>query len=222
MRKILSILLAVALVLGISIPAVAAGIEKRAIASSTKFIMDGKEVTFDSAYLIEDSNYIQLRSVAQMLNGTASQFNVYWDDVLRQAVIETGKPYTGVKPVAEVKSEYGIGDKVIFKNTEITVNKASRTNLEENNYFAVEFTVLTSNPYLRGRSSHGAMDFIKRIETSSGAIYSTFLQQATDTIDIYQNQKATTTLYYTIPHSETIKSIIVSDGVGNIQTISVN
>ena len=222
MRKLISILLVLILVLGVSIPAIAAGIEKKAVASQTTFVMDGKQVTFDSAYLIEDSNYIQLRSVAQMLNGTLSQFNVYWDDVLKQAVIETGKPYTGVKPVVEVKSEYGIGDKVTFKNTDITINKAYRTNLDGNNYFAVEFTVLTSNSYLRGRSSHTAMDFIKRVEVSSGAMYSTFLQQADAVINIYQNQEATTTLYYTIPTSEAIKSIVVSDGVGNIQLVSVN
>jgi hypothetical protein len=64
--------------------------------------MDGKEVTFDVAYNIEDSNYIQLRSVAQMLSGTKSQFDVYWDGELKQAVIVTGAVYTGVKPAKAV------------------------------------------------------------------------------------------------------------------------
>jgi hypothetical protein len=98
MKRILTGVLVIALTITFSVIALASNGEKTAAPSQTKFIMDGKEVTFDVAYNIEDSNYIQLRSVAQTLNGTTSQFNVYWDNDLQQAVIETGKPYTGVKP----------------------------------------------------------------------------------------------------------------------------
>ena len=98
MKRILTGVLVIALTITFSVIALASNGEKTATPSQTKFIMDGKEVTFDVAYNIENSNYIQLRSVAQTLNGTTSQFNVYWDNDLRQAVIETGKPYTGVKP----------------------------------------------------------------------------------------------------------------------------
>jgi hypothetical protein len=53
---------------------------------------------YDNAYLIDgDTNYLQLREFAEKLNGTASQFNAYWDSALSSAVIEPGKPYTGVK-----------------------------------------------------------------------------------------------------------------------------
>ena len=64
--------------------------------SSNSFKLDDKVVTFEKAYLIDgDTNYLQLREVAQQLSGTKSQFNVYWDDELKQAVIETGTAYTG-------------------------------------------------------------------------------------------------------------------------------
>lgn len=105
MRKIIAGVLIVALMLAFSAVAFASNGEKTATPSQTKFIMDGKEVTFDMAYNIENSNYIQLRSVAQTLSGTKSQFNVYWDDALMQAVIETGVPYTGVKPTTTVKAD---------------------------------------------------------------------------------------------------------------------
>jgi hypothetical protein len=66
--------------------------------SATQFKIDGSVVSYDNAYLIDgDTNYLQLREFAEKLNGTASQFNAYWDSALSSAVIEPGKPYTGVK-----------------------------------------------------------------------------------------------------------------------------
>lgn len=66
--------------------------------SSTKFKMNGEVFSFSDARLINGStNYIQLREFAQKLTGTASQFNVYWDTALSQAIIQPGAPYTGTK-----------------------------------------------------------------------------------------------------------------------------
>jgi hypothetical protein len=66
--------------------------------SSTVFKIDGNLVTFSYAYFIDgNTNYLQLREVAEKLSGTKSQFNVYWDSDLSQAVIEPGKAYTGKK-----------------------------------------------------------------------------------------------------------------------------
>ena len=64
--------------------------------SNTLFKLDGRIVSLDNAYLIDGStNYLQLREVAKLLRGTASQFNVWWDDVKSVALIEPGKSYTG-------------------------------------------------------------------------------------------------------------------------------
>lgn len=64
--------------------------------SRTKFKLDGEVFTFSDARLIDgDTNYLQLREFAQKLSGTASQFNVYWDGVAGQAVIQPGLAYTG-------------------------------------------------------------------------------------------------------------------------------
>jgi hypothetical protein len=66
--------------------------------SATNFKLDGEVVKFEKAYLIDgDTNYLQLREVAERLSGTKSQFNIYWDDTAKQAVVEPGKAYTGVK-----------------------------------------------------------------------------------------------------------------------------
>ena len=65
--------------------------------SSTSFKIDDNVVTLDKVYLIDgDTNYLQLREVAEKLSGTKSQFNVYWDNDLAQAIIKTGEPYTNV------------------------------------------------------------------------------------------------------------------------------
>ena len=180
--------------------------------------------------IIEDSNYIQLRSVAQMLNGTKSQFNVYWDDTLNQAVIETGAPYTGIKPVVVEKDVYKVGDKLTIKNTEITITKVFTVEKVDGGYladtgktfFGVTFTILTANPYIRGRSSYSPMDFIKSCNSETGASYRDFSQFGGGSFDIYQGQETTITIYYTIPSTEQIATITVSDGQGNSKTISVN
>jgi len=68
--------------------------------STTEFKIDGQIVTFAKVYKIDgDTNYLQLREFAEKLRGTKSQFNVYWDEELKIAVIEPGKEYTGVKYV---------------------------------------------------------------------------------------------------------------------------
>lgn len=61
--------------------------------------MNGKPVSVTAAYTINNTNYLQLRAIAAMLNGTAAQFDVGWDG--RYAVIEPGKPYSGA--VTETK-----------------------------------------------------------------------------------------------------------------------
>lgn len=66
--------------------------------SDTKFKLNGEVFSFSDARLINGStNYIQLREFAQRLSGTASQFNVYWDTAMGQAVIQPGAPYLGTK-----------------------------------------------------------------------------------------------------------------------------
>ncbi|MDF2654907.1 MAG: copper amine oxidase [Bacillota bacterium] len=66
--------------------------------SDTKFKLNGQVFSFTDARLINGStNYIQLREFAQKLSGTTSQFNVYWDTALGQAVIQPGAPYVGTK-----------------------------------------------------------------------------------------------------------------------------
>ena len=70
--------------------------------SKTNFVLNSKPVSVTQAYTINGTNYLQLRAIAELLNGTAAQFNVDWDG--EYAVIETGKPYNGTAAPAALKS----------------------------------------------------------------------------------------------------------------------
>lgn len=229
MRKLMGILLVLVLLVTFSVGAFAAGFEKTAAPSQTRLVMDGKTITFDNAYNIDDSNYIQLRSVAQMLSGTKSQFNVYWDEELQQAVIETGLPYTGVKPALVVKDVYGIGDKVSMKGVDITItNTQTTTSIQSGGvtftsqpgevYYGVSFTLLASEqPY-----SNVPLDvyaFISGVTTQKGAQYTTFMQ--TESTKIALSKAVSGTIYYTIKQTDQIASVGVRNFYGASQKILV-
>lgn len=66
-----------------------------AYASTQSILVDGTPVTFE-AYALKDAggndtNYIKLRDVASVLNGTAAQFEVGWDGAVN---LLTGQSYT--------------------------------------------------------------------------------------------------------------------------------
>ena len=68
---------------------------KTAYASTQEIEVDGKKVTFE-AYALKDANgndtnYIKLRDVASVLNGTPAQFDVGWNG---SVTITTGQAYT--------------------------------------------------------------------------------------------------------------------------------
>lgn len=75
----------------LTVPAAPANL---AYASTQSVLVDGSPVEFQ-AYALKDANgndtnYIKLRDVASVLNGTAVQFNVGWDGAVN---METGKAY---------------------------------------------------------------------------------------------------------------------------------
>jgi len=92
-RKLLSVLLVCILML--SIVPFAAAADPLAYASTQTVLLDGTEVELQ-AYALKDengypTNYVKLRDVACLLNGTAAQFEVGWDGVVN---VTTGQSYT--------------------------------------------------------------------------------------------------------------------------------
>lgn len=95
MKKILSFALALALCAGLAAPAFAAG--GTAYASTQSVEVDGKKVEFQM-YALRDAagngtNYVKLRDVAHVLNGTPAQFSVGYDSASGSILVTTGAAY---------------------------------------------------------------------------------------------------------------------------------
>jgi len=226
MRKIIGWIIVLALLitgLVISFSIKSVGNERMALQSQTKFILDKKETTFDMAYNIDGNNYIQLRSVAQTLKGTNSQFNVYWDEELGKAIIETGVPYTGTKPIIMEKEIYKIGDTISIDNVEITISNASTissfiedgytvypTYKKTEDFYSVTFTLNILNPNKKKYGSYRYInDFIQRCVDSDGKEYDVMLLTSNQDSKIYPDTQTSTTVYFPIKKGTQIESIIV-------------
>ena len=124
--RFMSLLLALCMALSLfPTMTMAANITLSAVPSKTNFVMNGKPVSITQAYDVSSTNYLQVRAIAALLNGTASQFNVSWDG--QYAVIETGKPYSGTVTETELKDTTNVrlsGTKFKLDNTVVTFEAA--------------------------------------------------------------------------------------------------
>ena len=135
MKKLLSLLLCLALCLSLAPAALADGAQ--VVVSSQKLCVNGTLADCER-YNIDGSNYFKLRDLALLLNGTGSQFSVDYDEKARTMIVVTGEAYT------PVGGELAIGaDKsataVVSRQT-LTVNGVARSDLSAyniggNNYF---------------------------------------------------------------------------------------
>ena len=92
MKRLISALLALTLALALALPLAPAARGAEVRPSHQSFAVDGKAVSI-AAYNIDGYNYVMLRGLAWVLNGTAKQFSVVWDAGQNTVRVETGKPY---------------------------------------------------------------------------------------------------------------------------------
>jgi hypothetical protein len=124
--------------------------------SNTKFSIDGSITSFDYAYFIDGStNYLKLREVAAHLSGTSSQFNVYYDEVKKQAVIEPGKAYTGVAPSATAAQNY-LEEDVTWIGTTEEYKKTLAAFFDHGLRLVPVGTISESNAFITGK--YGLVD----------------------------------------------------------------
>ncbi len=91
MKKRLTIILLTLCIILTMLPTVS--FAETAEPSKTNFVMNGKPLSVTAAYMVNGNNYLQLRAIAVMLNGTSAQFEISMDG--QYVVIEPGKPYSG-------------------------------------------------------------------------------------------------------------------------------
>ncbi len=89
-KTILSIALILTLLLSLGAPALAA--QDSVVVSRQNLTVNGKAITCEK-YNINWSNYFKLRDLAELLNGTNSQFDVDYDEETKTMIVTTGVPY---------------------------------------------------------------------------------------------------------------------------------
>lgn len=94
--------------------------KKLAKAADQNITIDGKAVAFQT-YVLSGTNYVKLRDIAHVLNGTGASFSVDYDNQKKSISLSTGKAYqdTGAEmstPFAGANKEYN------RKNLTIIVN----------------------------------------------------------------------------------------------------
>ena len=88
-KAFLSLALILTLLVSLCAPAFAA----KVMVSPQNLTVDGKNIKCEK-YNIDDRNYFKLRDLAELLNGTTSQFDVDYDAETNTMLVTTGVPYT--------------------------------------------------------------------------------------------------------------------------------
>jgi hypothetical protein len=135
MKKIISVLLSIILILGICSATVFAS-EVVANPTNSKITVNGAEVKFD-AYNINGNNYFKLRDIAYVLSDTDSCFSVNWVAENNSANLILGEKYVSVAGEMSLGSNEQKSAKL--SNTNIMVNGETVTAtaylINNNNYF---------------------------------------------------------------------------------------
>ena len=139
MKRLVSALLVLILALTL-----APGVRAAAVVpSNQKFLLDGKAAAV-TAYNIDGYNYVMLRGLAALLNGTEKQFSVTWDEAALTVRLETGKAYEADPAAANgpavltdsrgrVTNAVKSGQALVIDGE--TVSGISAYNIGGNNYF---------------------------------------------------------------------------------------
>ena len=138
MKRSLALLLALLLLAGLT-PALAAKVQL----SNQALKVDGRSVSCE-AYNIDDENYFKLRDMAMLLNGTAAQFSVGYDEAARAVKIVTGEAYVPVGGELEKGKDMSATARISAQT--IYINGRERSDLtayniggeKGNNYFRLK------------------------------------------------------------------------------------
>ncbi len=119
MKKKISLLLAILMLVTLIPTAFAESKTVDAVKNTKKVTLDGEEVMV-GAYDVEGYNYLKLRDIAAILNGKKCQFSVGYDEPTKLISVELAKAYEKVEgDLAEIKDEKA---KAIVSVKKILVN----------------------------------------------------------------------------------------------------
>ena len=135
MKKKISLLLAILMLVTLIPTAFAESKTVEAVKNTKKVTLDGEEVMV-GAYDVEGYNYLKLRDVAAILNGKKCQFDVGYDKPTKLITVELAKGYEKVEgDLAEIKDEKAKANIRVIKILVNGEEKEVKTALiNENNY----------------------------------------------------------------------------------------
>ncbi len=135
MKKKISLLLALLMLVTLMPAATAESKTVNAVKNTNTITLDGQNVMVGS-YIVENSNYLKLRDVAAIMNGKKSQFSVSYDNAKRLISIDLAKAYEKIDgDLAEItmdKAKAKLEVKKILVNGE---EKEIKTALINNNNY---------------------------------------------------------------------------------------
>lgn len=123
-----------------------------------KVLLNGQEVKVGS-YLINERNYVKLRDMAALLNGTGSQFNVDWDEATGNVIVMTGSPYQKLA-----------GDLSPLTGGKITGQKGNINLLLNGQAKQIETVLINENNYLQLRQLGSLIGLGVDWDEATGAI----------------------------------------------------
>ncbi|MBR2666819.1 MAG: hypothetical protein IKD96_01500 [Oscillospiraceae bacterium] len=172
------------------------------VLSPQKLTVDGKSITCEK-YNIDGSNYFKLRDLAYLLNGTAAQFSVSWDETTGTVGILTGGAY--VPDGSELDTSGGDKSATAVPSSQtIRINDVLRSDLSVYN--------IGGNNYFKLRDLGKALDFfVDYDQTSNTAV----VESVKDPLDfsgsiVLQQFLTGTWLYYGGPSDAPAVSLTLS------------
>ena len=147
MKKLCSVILSLVLCLAMFTPAMAADERAEetypAIATNNSIVVSNSadlpdaHLVYPAVYKIDGANYFKLRDVAMILNGSAKQFAVDYDDAAGAVSITSGKPYTAIG--GELTGAAAESNSAIISNNTILIDGVRATltvfKIDGANYF---------------------------------------------------------------------------------------
>ncbi len=147
MKKKLSLLLAIVMLVTLLPTAFAESKTVEARKTSQKLTLDGKEVKV-GFYNINNSNYIKLRDLAAMFNGTEMKFDVAYDKENNSFIILKGRDYKKIKGDLEELKDEKAKAKMSVKNVLINHNPEGSEIYQEK---SAQTAFINGNNYLKLR-----------------------------------------------------------------------
>lgn len=137
MKKRLTFILTAAMVLSMSVPALANEPAKAEL-SSAKVAVNGEAIA-PQAYTIDGYTYFKLRDVAKALSGTVAGFDVAWDHEEKMVALQTGAAYKTKDGESDVTGEFKKAADAHVSEDPVLVNgektDLSAYNIDGYNYF---------------------------------------------------------------------------------------